>query len=635
MLRFRTTFCLLVFPVTALAQPQWRLFEDTLQLGRHSFQALAIRPSQVLVIGGFTRAVGGLIGQPARECEIIDIEQRKVLPVSPMNVGRSDFAALRTPDSNVIVISGVTGYVSTEGGSGTLTQTVELYERTSNRWRVLGNLIVARRQHTAIWLDDHRILIVGGRLEDLSSTASAEIFDIQTGVSQLAPPYPYSMTDLVSARTRTGRILVWGGRQGGPNSFRTNEIYEYTPTGWRLYQTMPEVIRSPSVIALADGRVLFCGGSQQETPQFIFPRGIYIERNGLFMRLQDSLLIGRAWHDLVHWTADSVLVIGGFMGGAKWTSTRSCEIFNIATGRSVQSAPLAVARGYGKVLDLNAPSMPRTVLAISGLDSTNRNTPTIEILERKCPERAVTITGARSLCPGDTLLLSADSGFVRYRWSTGDTTRSLRISSPGTYTVTATDADSCTATGDVTVTAAPGAILLHTRSTPAHVPIGTIWCDTVELLNPSDVPLLLDSLWLARNVEWSLPLHQLPLELAPGERRTLLVCWSSWARGEHRDTLVLTTPCGIKLLPLALLATDIQWKAHSSCGVTIESILADDAMTTLITAAHLVRIRDLVGRVVFEHIGDGQATPIAIPGGLRPGIYLLERDEVRSLLLVR
>ncbi|GIV55127.1 MAG: hypothetical protein KatS3mg039_1645 [Candidatus Kapaibacterium sp.] len=272
MLRFRSTFCLLVFAVTALAQPQWRLFEDTLQLGRHSFQALAIRPTQVLVMGGFTRAVGGKIGQPARECEIIDIEQRRVFPAAPMNVGRAEFVALPTPDSNVVAISGVSGYVSTEGGSGTLTPTVEFYERTLNRWRVLGNLIVARRQHTAIWLDDHRILIVGGRLEDLSSTASAEIFDILTGVSQPAPPYPYSMTDLVSARTRTGRILVWGGRQGGPNSFRTNEIYEYTPTGWRLYQTMPEVSRSPSVIALVDGRVLFCGGSPQESPNSIFPR---------------------------------------------------------------------------------------------------------------------------------------------------------------------------------------------------------------------------------------------------------------------------------------------------------------------------------------------------------------------------
>lgn len=89
------------------------------------------------------------------------------------------------------------------------------------------------------------------------------------------------------------------------------------------------------------------------------------------------------------------------------------------------------------------------------------------------------------------------------------------------------------------------------------------------------------------------------------------------------------------LVPLALLATDLQWKARSSCGVTIESILADDAMTPLVTAANLVRIRDVVGRVVFEHIGDGQTATIAIPSGLRPDIYLLERDEVRSLLLVR
>jgi hypothetical protein len=615
-----------------VTQVQWRNF-GSLHLARHYFEAIAIRPTQVLVMGGFTQSTSPQQGEPTNECEIIDIQQRQVFPAAPLNVRRAEFVALLSSDSNVVVLGGVMSTVSSSGGSGKLTPTVELYDRSSNQWRIIGNLQIPRRQHCAIWLDYERILVVGGRHEDLTTMAEAEIFDIRTGTSQIVSPYPYTMTDLLSGHTSTGIILVWGGRIGGPNSFRTDEVYEYNGTNWRLFQRLPEQFRGGVAIQLWDNRLLTAGGSYFESPTFNFVRSVYIENNGRLQRFSDSLSIGRSSCGLAQWDSTTVLVVGGFQGGITPSPTNTCEWIDLRNGLVLPAPSLIESRAHYRVVSLSNSSY-QVVLAISGY-STNRNTPTIEILERKCPERAVTITGARSLCPGDTLLLSADSGFVRYRWSTGDTTRSLRISSPGTYTVTATDADSCTATGDVTVTAAPGAILLHTRSTPAHVPIGTIWCDTVELLNPSDVPLLLDSLWLARNVEWSLPLHQLPLELAPGERRTLLVCWSSWARGEHRDTLVLTTPCGIKLLPLALLATDIQWKAHSSCGVTIESILADDAMTTLITAAHLVRIRDLVGRVVFEHIGDGQATPIAIPGGLRPGIYLLERDEVRSLLLVR
>ncbi len=275
------------------------------------------------------------------------------------------------------------------------------------------------------------------------------------------------------------------------------------------------------------------------------------------------------------------------------------------------------------------------IVAISGLDTTNRNTPTIEVLMDGCITEPLTITGPTTLCDGDTVTLSASDGFAQYLWSTGQNSPRIWVSKPGTYSVTATDSAGCSTSDSITISLIPSVRIRLLSNPPRSAPIATLHCDTIEVTNPSSDTLWLDDIVLARNVEWSLPLHQLPLELAPGERRTLLVCWSSWARGEHRDTLVLTTPCGIKLLPLALLATDIQWKAHSSCGVTIESILADDAMTTLITAAHLVRIRDLVGRVVFEHIGDGQATPIAIPGGLRPGIYLLERDEVRSLLLVR
>lgn len=167
-----------------------------------------------------------------------------------MNVARAEFTALLTKDSNVIVLGGVRGYVHTSGGSGTLTAMVERYDRLHNQWYFVGNLRVARRQHTAIWLNEWQILVVGGRHEDLSTMAAAEVFDVTTGQSQLVNAYPYSMTDLVSAQTSTGHVVVWGGCTGGPNSFRTNEIFEFTGSGWSLFQRLPEVSKSPSVLSV-------------------------------------------------------------------------------------------------------------------------------------------------------------------------------------------------------------------------------------------------------------------------------------------------------------------------------------------------------------------------------------------------
>lgn len=60
-----------------------------------------------------------------------------------------------------------------------------------------------------------------------------------------------------------------------------------------------------------------------------------------------------------------------------------------------------------------------------------------------------------SICSWDTATLTADTlpcnGGTRYVWSSGDTTRSIRKTASGTYTVTATNACGCSATASSTV----------------------------------------------------------------------------------------------------------------------------------------------------------------------------------------
>ena len=47
------------------------------------------------------------------------------------------------------------------------------------------------------------------------------------------------------------------------------------------------------------------------------------------------------------------------------------------------------------------------------------------------------------LCAGQTIQLDAPSGFTSYEWSTGETTQSIEVNTPGTYTVSVTDSNSC------------------------------------------------------------------------------------------------------------------------------------------------------------------------------------------------
>ncbi|MDX1479187.1 MAG: gliding motility-associated C-terminal domain-containing protein, partial [Saprospiraceae bacterium] len=70
------------------------------------------------------------------------------------------------------------------------------------------------------------------------------------------------------------------------------------------------------------------------------------------------------------------------------------------------------------------------------------------------------ITGATSICAGDSTILAAN-GYSSYQWNTGDTTAMITVSAPGSYSVTVSDSGGCTGSGNVllTVNALPDAVI--------------------------------------------------------------------------------------------------------------------------------------------------------------------------------
>ena len=70
------------------------------------------------------------------------------------------------------------------------------------------------------------------------------------------------------------------------------------------------------------------------------------------------------------------------------------------------------------------------------------------------PIATITPNGPTEFCDGGSVILTA-SGGVSYLWSDNSSSADLNISSPGTYTVTVTDANNCSATAEQTVTVNP------------------------------------------------------------------------------------------------------------------------------------------------------------------------------------
>ncbi|AEE53479.1 ice-binding family protein [Haliscomenobacter hydrossis] len=74
------------------------------------------------------------------------------------------------------------------------------------------------------------------------------------------------------------------------------------------------------------------------------------------------------------------------------------------------------------------------------------------------------ITGDTVLCPGKTTRLCAPEGAIDYWWSTGEQTRCINVTSPGTYALTLTTSGGCMSFCSKTVTRCPDTVNYTGRS---------------------------------------------------------------------------------------------------------------------------------------------------------------------------
>ncbi len=88
------------------------------------------------------------------------------------------------------------------------------------------------------------------------------------------------------------------------------------------------------------------------------------------------------------------------------------------------------------------------------------------------PAPVITALGPTTFCDGDSVVLDAGAGFRSYLWSGGDRTRSIVVKRGGTYAVTVTDSNTCTATS------AGVTVVVNPLPTPAVAVTGdTVFCE--------------------------------------------------------------------------------------------------------------------------------------------------------------
>ena len=147
-------------------------------------------------------------------------------------------------------------------------------------------------------------------------------------------------------------------------------------------------------------------------------------------------------------SAGNYTVTGTDANGCSNTATRTVSV------NPTYNTPLTHSMCEGESYNFygqnitEAGTYTHTLQTINGCDSVLTLVVTLEAL----PPTA--ITGNTTICEGESTTLTVTGG-VSYAWSNGETSNSTSVNQSGVYTVTATNAEGCSNTANVTVTVNP------------------------------------------------------------------------------------------------------------------------------------------------------------------------------------
>ena len=114
------------------------------------------------------------------------------------------------------------------------------------------------------------------------------------------------------------------------------------------------------------------------------------------------------------------------------------------------------------------------------------------------------------------------------------------------------------------------AIRLERDWTSDSIGLNAERCDSLLLVNYGSYPLTITRVFMKENFDFSIPPSQLPVSLAPGERRRFAVCLEGRIAGEQIDTLWIEDACG--RWENVLLRTPVQSMAgqgFDQCGTLV------------------------------------------------------------------
>jgi hypothetical protein len=231
--------------------------------------------------------------------------------------GGAHTATLLT-NGNVLVTGGTLSTPGVFGATTTTLASAEIFNSATGVFSATGNMLAARKGHTATLLPSGKVLVVGGTDNTGALLAGAELFDPATGIFTATGSMQLARTGHTATVLSNGKILILCG-DGGFGGYASMTAEEFDPsTG--VFTFIPQGFNPIT-------------GATTNLGTGIFPQG----RSGG----HTSTLLANG----------QVLISGGNSytntpAGAVLGATASAEIYDLLTSKFTLSSPMGTARTH-------------------------------------------------------------------------------------------------------------------------------------------------------------------------------------------------------------------------------------------------------------------------------------------------
>lgn len=225
---------------------------------RHSHTATPLADGTVLLAGGH-----GEGNRYLSTAELYDPATEAFRPTGPMTTARANHEAVRLDDGRVLLVGGV-------GTGWTFLASAEIYDPRAGTFSATGTMTEARESHIVVNLGDGRMLVAGGhrgRGAALVVSQTAELYEVATGRFRATGALVTRRHKHDAVRLGDGRVLITGGADERDNRGVYSSVEIFDPVGGRFRAGPP--IRLPrykhrgTTLPLPGGRWLLAGGATQ------------------------------------------------------------------------------------------------------------------------------------------------------------------------------------------------------------------------------------------------------------------------------------------------------------------------------------------------------------------------------------